>query len=172
LRIIKLIIKRILIGVALALTYLIIGVSIIFNMKGSTDSEYFTFVGFWLLLGIILLIFTPMRYALIFTVFFGIGTDMFSDIGADASIDLSTAVSTDPSISQDISTMMVTGDGSQGIHHVEAHWVEGYVKADGTVVEGYWRDGDGNPATNLSSEQGGGYIRSNPDGNPFNNLKK
>jgi hypothetical protein len=37
-------------------------------------------------------------------------------------------------------------------------------------VEGYWRDGDGNTTVDRSVEQGGGYERSNPDGNPTNNL--
>ncbi|WP_156291261.1 DUF3892 domain-containing protein [Oceanobacillus salinisoli] len=55
-------------------------------------------------------------------------------------------------------------------HFVEPHYVEGYMRKDGTYVEGYYRDGDGNPLTNLTKEQGGGYARTNPDGNPFNNL--
>lgn len=48
---------------------------------------------------------------------------------------------------------------SNGIHHVEPHWVDGYERSDGTTVEGYWRGGED------------GYYRSNPDGNPFNNLR-
>jgi len=46
------------------------------------------------------------------------------------------------------------------VHHVEPHYVEGYYRADGTYVEGYMRDG----------EDGNGYLRSNPDGDPSNNL--
>ncbi|WP_213422628.1 hypothetical protein [Bhargavaea massiliensis] len=57
-------------------------------------------------------------------------------------------------------------------HFVKPHYVNGYVKADGTVVNGYFRDGDGNSLTNLSVHEGGGYTRSNPDGNPFNNLNR
>lgn len=56
-------------------------------------------------------------------------------------------------------------------HFVKPHPVSGYTRADGTVVEPYFRDGDGNTSINLTEDQGGGYLRSNPDGNPFNNLK-
>ncbi|WP_422122401.1 hypothetical protein DHX103_11380 [Planococcus sp. X10-3] len=56
-------------------------------------------------------------------------------------------------------------------HFVEPHYVEPYIRADGTLVEGYYRDGDGNTSVNRTADQGGGYIRSNPDGDPFNNLK-
>lgn len=57
-----------------------------------------------------------------------------------------------------------------GTHHVKPHWVEGHWR-EGQWVEGYWRDGDGDTAVNLTEEQGGGYDRTNPDGNPSNNLK-
>ncbi|GGJ80294.1 hypothetical protein GGR02_003444 [Anoxybacillus voinovskiensis] len=56
-----------------------------------------------------------------------------------------------------------------GTHHVRPHWVEGHW-SDGQWIEGYWRDGDGNTDVNLTEEQGGGYERTNPDGNPRNNL--
>lgn len=54
-----------------------------------------------------------------------------------------------------------SGDSNNnpGVHHVDPHWVDGYQRSDGAHVEGYWRGGDS------------GYDRSNPDGNPFNNLK-
>lgn len=55
-------------------------------------------------------------------------------------------------------------------HVVDPHYVDGYFRKDGTYVEGYYRDGDGNHNTHLTTEQGGGYLRTNPDGNPFNNL--
>ena len=42
---------------------------------------------------------------------------------------------------------------------VDPHEVSGYTRADGTKVDGYWRDGDGNPFTNRTKEQGGGYFR-------------
>ncbi|MBB6177314.1 hypothetical protein HNQ82_002147 [Anoxybacillus tengchongensis] len=58
---------------------------------------------------------------------------------------------------------------STGIHHIRPHWVDGYWR-EGQWIEGYWRDGDGNTGVNLTEEQGGGYIRTNPDGNPGNNL--
>jgi len=47
-------------------------------------------------------------------------------------------------------------------HYVEPHYVNEYTRTDGTFVEGYWRDGDGNTSVNLTSEEGGGYLRSNP----------
>lgn len=56
-------------------------------------------------------------------------------------------------------------------HFVQPHYVDPYIRTDGTLVEGYYRDGDGNPDIDTPVNQGGGYMRSNPDGNPFNNLK-
>ncbi len=47
----------------------------------------------------------------------------------------------------------------QGDGFVRPHYVSGYTRADGTQVRGYYRDGDGNPNTNLTVEQGGGYYR-------------
>lgn len=47
-------------------------------------------------------------------------------------------------------------------HFVKPHWVSGHEQADGTYVEGYWRDGDGDTSVNLNEEQGGGYWQSNP----------
>ncbi|MDT8860299.1 hypothetical protein N0O92_08635 [Alkalihalobacillus sp. MEB130] len=49
-------------------------------------------------------------------------------------------------------------DHTPGIHHVQPHWVNGYERSDGTMVDGYWRGGED------------GYYRSNPDGNPDNNI--
>ncbi|MBE9236871.1 hypothetical protein IQ227_12765 [Anabaena aphanizomenioides LEGE 00250] len=46
------------------------------------------------------------------------------------------------------------------VDYVQPHWVSGYER-NGTYIEGYWRDGDGNTSENLTSEQGGGYFRSN-----------
>lgn len=46
-------------------------------------------------------------------------------------------------------------------HFVQPHFVEGYVRGDGTPVNGYYRDG----------EFGTGYARTNPDGIKENNLK-
>ncbi|RSK28776.1 hypothetical protein EJF36_18900 [Bacillus sp. HMF5848] len=56
-------------------------------------------------------------------------------------------------------------------HFVKPHHVDGYFRKDGTYVAPYYRDGDGDTTINRIAEQGGGYLRSNPDGNPFNNLK-
>lgn len=57
-----------------------------------------------------------------------------------------------------------------GTNHVKPHYVEGHWR-DGQWIEGYWRDGDGDTSVNLTEEQGGGYLRTNPDGNLYNNLK-
>lgn len=45
--------------------------------------------------------------------------------------------------------------------HVEPHHVEGYIRADGAVVDDYWRDGDGNTHVDLTSKDGGGFLRNN-----------
>ncbi|WP_139193786.1 hypothetical protein [Anaerobacillus alkalidiazotrophicus] len=79
--------------------------------------------------------------------------------GVDGAADLAT----------DTAHPLVSGD--PGTHFVEPHYVEGYVKANGTEVSGYWRDGDGDTSVNRTVEDGGGYMRSNPDGDPSNNLK-
>jgi len=56
-------------------------------------------------------------------------------------------------------------------HFVQPHEVKSYVRSDGTFVKGYYRDGDGNTSIDHTLSQGGGYFSSNPDVNPFNNLK-
>ena len=56
-------------------------------------------------------------------------------------------------------------------HSVDPNYVNDYVRADGTHVDGYWRDGDGDTSVNLDKEHGGGYLRSDPDGIISNNLK-
>jgi hypothetical protein len=63
----------------------------------------------------------------------------------------------------------IESEENPGTHHVRPHWVEGHWR-DGQWIEGYWRDGDGNTDVNLTEQQGGGYERTNPDGNPGNNL--
>ncbi|GMN99856.1 hypothetical protein [Parageobacillus thermoglucosidasius] len=63
----------------------------------------------------------------------------------------------------------IESEENPGTHHVRLHWVEGHW-CDGQWIEGYWRDGDGDTDVNLKEQQGGGYERTNPDGNPDNNL--
>lgn len=46
-----------------------------------------------------------------------------------------------------------------GEEYVDPQYVEGYVRSDGTSVSGYWRDGDGDPTTVLTLDEGGGYWR-------------
>jgi hypothetical protein len=61
-------------------------------------------------------------------------------------------------------------DPSANIHHVDPHYVQDHIRSDGTHVDGYWRDGDGNTHHDLTVDEGGGYIQSNPDGIISNNL--
>ncbi len=42
---------------------------------------------------------------------------------------------------------------------VDPHDVSGYERADGTQVDGYYRDGDGDTSVDRSLEEGGGYFR-------------
>lgn len=63
------------------------------------------------------------------------------------------------------------GPDTDHVHFVNPHEVSGYTTADGTEVASYWRDGDGDTATNLSADEGGGYLRGHPDGDPTNNLR-
>lgn len=51
---------------------------------------------------------------------------------------------------------------SLNLHHVTPHSVSGYTKDNGTVVDGYYRDG----------ENGTGYFRTNPDDTTSNNLNQ
>ncbi len=55
-------------------------------------------------------------------------------------------------------------------HWVTPHMVDGYETKNGVKVDPYYRDGDGNTDINRTLEQGGGYRRGNPDGDPTNNL--
>lgn len=49
-------------------------------------------------------------------------------------------------------------------HFVKPHYVDPYIRQDGTLVEGYYRDGDGDTSIDRPFGLGGGYIRSNPEG--------
>ncbi|ANX13920.1 hypothetical protein ABE41_018060 [Fictibacillus arsenicus] len=50
-------------------------------------------------------------------------------------------------------------DFGNGVHFVKPHYVEGYMREDGTYVNGYYRDGDGNTSINRDENHGGGYLR-------------
>lgn len=57
------------------------------------------------------------------------------------------------------------GDENQedsDMHFVSPHWVNDYTTDDGTYVEGYWRDGDGDTSHDLDIEHGGGYFAHDP----------
>jgi hypothetical protein len=58
-------------------------------------------------------------------------------------------------------TDAVHSGSSTDMHYVHPHHVNSYDKADGTHVNGYWRDGDGDTTVNLSENQGGGYMSHN-----------
>lgn len=47
-------------------------------------------------------------------------------------------------------------------HFVQPNWVNPFIKEDGTNVNGYWRDGDGDTSHDLDVNHGGGYIEHNP----------
>ncbi|MCD2347304.1 hypothetical protein [Clostridium guangxiense] len=53
-------------------------------------------------------------------------------------------------------------DDPEDMHFVSPHWVDGYITDDGTDVDGYWRDGDGDTSHDLSIEDGGGYWAHDP----------
>lgn len=72
--------------------------------------------------------------------------------------DLDTFNSVHPA-SQDVTH---TEDDLSNTHFVHPHWVNPYIKEDGTAVSGYWRDGHGDNHHNLDTEHGGGYIAHDP----------
>lgn len=43
---------------------------------------------------------------------------------------------------------------------VTPHWVESYINKAGDVIDGFWRDGDGDTSVDLTEDEGGGYFRS------------
>jgi len=95
---------------------------------------------------------------------FGI-TDAVINVDGSPSLDTDSSTQiTSVEIDQSAQVEPVDVDGE--LHQVNAHYVEGYVREDGTVVEGYWRDGDGNTSVN----QEDGYLRTNPDDVNWNNL--
>ena len=46
-----------------------------------------------------------------------------------------------------------------GLSFVEPHEVKSYQRADGTAVNGYYRDGDSDTTIDRDVERGGGYFR-------------
>lgn len=74
---------------------------------------------------------------------------------ADANTEVNSIDSTETMNSTETTTIE-----NPNMHDVEAHYVEGYERADGTYVEGYFRDGDGN--TQVDNPDGG-YTQHNPD---------
>ena len=74
-----------------------------------------------------------------------------------------------PHVAQAEGASSIETSEQPGTHHVQPHYVEGHWR-DGVWIDGYWRDGDGNTSVNLSEEEGGGYVRTDADGNPSNNL--
>ena len=107
-------------------------------------------IAFWICLSFV---FEPMRKAILFFLaIVSFGLFLFNP-GRDG---------TEPSINENADTSYA---------FVDPHYVNSYEMQNGTQVDGYWRDGDGDTSNNLTLEEGGGYWRSDPDGNPNNNLK-
>ncbi len=88
--------------------------------------------------------------------------DDFGDVDSHIALDIDT---------DDIQDIEINGDDVTNMHDVDPHYVSGHVQ-NNKFVEGYWRDGDGDTSIDLNKNQGGGYLRSNPDGLRANNLKK
>lgn len=64
----------------------------------------------------------------------------------------------------EVASVETVGDSiNPNTHHVDPHYVSEYTTASGNHVDGYWRDGDGDTSMNLSKEDGGGYMQTNPD---------
>ncbi|MFD6209185.1 hypothetical protein [Peribacillus sp. NPDC060253] len=78
---------------------------------------------------------------------------------------------TDGGSSESGVTLDDTDNKIPGTNEVSPGYVDDYTRSDGTAVSGYYRDGDGDPDTQLTVEQGGGYEQSNPDETPNNNIK-
>lgn len=110
------------------------------------------------------------KVALISTIAFGVADylDIVDFDGAMDAHDVADAVDIDGDGIIDIVNEYSTSDIA-GIHHVQPHYVQSHISGD-NLIEGYWRDGDGNPDIDLIEAHGGGYIRSNPDGSTLNNL--
>jgi len=94
-----------------------------------------------------------------------------ADIGDSAGDDHSLADAGSPEIdaNEADSNLEAQADINQsnenpGINHVDPHW---RTLSDGREI---YVDGDGNPNTQLTAEEGGGWMRTNPDGDPNNNL--
>jgi hypothetical protein len=77
----------------------------------------------------------------------------------------------DPQIdhSQVAASVDVSDNMDPGEHFVHPNYVKGHWQ-NGNWIDGYWRDGDGDTSVDLTVDQGGGYMQSNPDGDPSNNL--
>lgn len=90
--------------------------------------------------------------------------DGVADIALDADA-LVTDASTDSNIavnSGDMASQQNMASSNMEQHFVNPHEVSSYVRSDGTYVEGYIRDGDGDTSINRTVEQGGGYLQGNP----------
>ncbi|MUT67849.1 hypothetical protein [Paenibacillus sp. NEAU-GSW1] len=80
--------------------------------------------------------------------------------GTGQGLDFSDMMKCPDPLSQSHSYQMQPIDWNH-VHVVKPHYVHAYVKSDGTFVEGHMR-----------GDETGGYLRSNPDGDPTNNLNR
>ncbi|MFE8704005.1 hypothetical protein ACFYKX_25885 [Cytobacillus sp. FJAT-54145] len=95
--------------------------------------------------------------------------DPFENMGKVEEIQLSGGSENNPFTNQQ-NLNNVSENNLVGTHDVNPHYVQDYTRNDGTHVDGYWRDGDGNTHHDLTASEGGGYERTNPDGDLTNNL--
>lgn len=86
--------------------------------------------------------------------------DLEADAGVESDLDSGTTTET---VDIDQNADLHADEASienPNTHNVDAHYVNEYTRSDGTHVEGYYRDGDGN--TNIDNPDGE-YEQSNPD---------
>ncbi|MCA1033559.1 MULTISPECIES: hypothetical protein [Bacillus] len=94
--------------------------------------------------------------------------DPFDNMGKVEEKQLSGGAEDNPFLNQQ--NLYDVNDITADIHHVNPHYVQDHTRSNGTHVEGYWRDGDGDTRHDLTVDEGGGYDRTNPDDDLSNNL--
>lgn len=83
------------------------------------------------------------------------GLDIIDDDGIAISID-------DIFEHDDVDSGFIHNDAGEEIaaeSFVSPHHVDSYTKANGTFVDEYWRDGDGDTSVDLTLKDGGGFFR-------------
>lgn len=93
-------------------------------------------------------------------------TDVFDKLGTSETLN----ISEEKNPYTNLDKINSSAQESSGNHFVQPHEVDAYYRNDGTYVDGYYRDGDGDTSINTDLEDGGGYNRSNPDDSLLNNF--